>query len=53
MDMTTCVNIQQALSHVLSILVHLIGPSRVPLFSLSVLRSYTEVRANEPKITCR
>lgn len=43
MDMTTCTNIYQALSDVLSVLVHLLGSGRLPLFSLLVQRSYIEV----------
>ena len=43
MSPATCSNIHAALRDVLSIIVHLLGPGRVPLFSLSVLRTYTEV----------
>ena len=43
MDAGTCLNIKDALDNVLTMLTHLMGPCRVPLFSLSVLRSYTEV----------
>ena len=43
MDMGACVNIKQVLSGVLSTLAHLTGPCRLPLLSIFVVRSYTEV----------
>ncbi|XP_019850609.1 PREDICTED: meiosis 1 arrest protein-like [Amphimedon queenslandica] len=42
MSPATASNVHTALRDVVSFLVHLLGPGRVPLFSLSVLRTYTE-----------
>ena len=53
MDRKTCSIVHDALHHMMTLLHHLVGPQRMPLFSLSVLASYPEVCASVmPSATC-
>lgn len=43
MDSYTCLNIQEALSSTMNLMIHLDGASRLPYFGLIVLGNYPEV----------
>ena len=43
MDMSTCLNVEEAISSTLGLIQNIDGASRLPYFSLMVLGNYPEV----------